>query len=89
VSAFHSEIASGNLAAYPVEGANLHRILVFARPRSEARSAAADELERVVRAEMAALAEAGLFQLPARASIGKSRLPGKTARPKMRRRASP
>jgi LysR family nitrogen assimilation transcriptional regulator len=89
ISAFHAEIASGNLAAYPIEGANLHRILVFARPRSEARTAAADELERVVRAEMAALAEAGMFRLPARASTVKSRLPGKIARPKMRRRPAP
>jgi LysR family nitrogen assimilation transcriptional regulator len=64
VSAFHAEIANGNLTAYPIEGANLHRILVFARPRGEARSAAADEIEHVVRAEMAALGEAGLFRLP-------------------------
>jgi LysR family nitrogen assimilation transcriptional regulator len=88
ISAFHAEIANGNLAAYPIEGANLHRILVFARPKSEARSAAAEEIERVVRAEMAALGEAGLFKLPPRASIDKSRLPARGARPKMRRRAS-
>ena len=64
VSAFHSEIAAGRVDASEVEGANLHRILVLARPAAPGRSAAIDEIEHIVRAEMSALLEAGLFRLP-------------------------
>jgi LysR family transcriptional regulator, nitrogen assimilation regulatory protein len=66
VSAFHEEIAAGRLAAYPIEGANLHRMLVLARPVVPARSAAIDEIEHIVRTEMNSLLERGLFRLPAR-----------------------
>src|SRR5438552_3309045 len=38
VSAFHDEIRIGRLAAYPIEDANLHRILLRARSVAEARS---------------------------------------------------
>ena len=65
VSTFHAEIASGALAASPVANANLHRILVLARPLAESGSAAIDEIEHIVRTEMSALLEAGLFRLPA------------------------
>ncbi len=64
VSAFHADIAAGRVEACEVEGANLHRILVLARPLAPGRSAAIDEIEHVVRAEMTALLEAGLFRLP-------------------------
>ena len=64
VSAFHSEIAARKVEASEVEGANLHRILVLARPAAPGRSAAIDEIEHIVRAEMSALLEAGLFRLP-------------------------
>ncbi len=64
VSAFHAEIRGGSMVAYPIEGANLHRILVLARPIAESRSAAVDEIEHIVRAEMAALLDAGLFRVP-------------------------
>jgi LysR family nitrogen assimilation transcriptional regulator len=64
VSTFHAEIASGEVAAHSIEGANLHRILVLARPVAESRSAAIDEIEHIVRAEMAGLLEAGLFSIP-------------------------
>ncbi|MBV8032423.1 MAG: LysR family transcriptional regulator [Betaproteobacteria bacterium] len=66
VSVVHAELAARRLAAQSVEGANLHRILVLARPAAEPRSAAAAEVERLVRGEMNALAEAGLFKPPAR-----------------------
>ncbi len=65
VSTFHAEIASRRLAAYPVEGANLHRILVLARLAGESRSGALAGMERLVRGEMTRLSEAGLFKLPA------------------------
>ncbi|MGE5640974.1 MAG: LysR family transcriptional regulator, partial [Clostridia bacterium] len=68
VSTFHSEIAARRLAAYPVEQANLHRILVLARMAGELRSAALAEMERIVRGEMARLADAGLFKLPVAAT---------------------
>lgn len=65
VSTFHAEVTAGTLCAYPIDGVNLHRILVLARPVTETRSAAIDEIERIVRAEMADLLDAGLFRLPA------------------------
>lgn len=64
VSAFHAEVSARRLVAYAVEDANLHRILVLARPVAEARSAAIDEIERIVRAEMNDMAQTGLFRLP-------------------------
>ena len=64
VSTFHAEIASGALTASPVADANLHRILVLARPLAESGSAAIDEIEHIVRTEMSALLDAGLFRLP-------------------------
>jgi LysR family nitrogen assimilation transcriptional regulator len=64
VSTFHAEIAGGALTASPVADANLHRILVLARPLAESGSAAIDEIEHIVRTEMSALLDAGLFRLP-------------------------
>lgn len=65
VSAFHDELRAGQLLAYPIEDANLHRILILARPVAEARSAAIDEIEHIVRGEMADLLQAGFFRMPA------------------------
>lgn len=65
VSAFHDDIRAGRLVASPIEGANLHRILVLAQPSAETRSAAVAEIGRIVRAEMSRLAEAGAFRMPA------------------------
>jgi len=65
VSAFHDDIRAGRLAASPIEGANLHRILVLARPAAEARSAAIGEIEQIVRGEMARLLNGGVFRMPA------------------------
>jgi LysR family nitrogen assimilation transcriptional regulator len=65
VSAFHDDIRAGRLAASPVEGVNLHRLLVLARPADEGRSAAIAEIEHIVRGEMARLLGAGLFRMPA------------------------
>jgi LysR family transcriptional regulator, nitrogen assimilation regulatory protein len=64
VSMFQSEIREGRVAAYPIDGVHLQRILVLARPVAERRSAAIDAIEHVVRAEMTALLDAGLFRLP-------------------------
>jgi LysR family nitrogen assimilation transcriptional regulator len=65
VSTFHADIEARRLAAYPVEDANLHRIVVLARPASDARAGAPGAIERVVRAEVTRLEQAGLFKLPA------------------------
>jgi LysR family nitrogen assimilation transcriptional regulator len=68
VSTFHAEVCAGRLGAWPIERANLHRILVLARPLTEVRSAAIDQIERIVRGEMTALLDAGQFRLPTRAA---------------------
>ena len=78
VSTFHAEIASGALTASPVADANLHRILVLARPLAESGSAAIDEIEHIVRTEMSALLDAGLFRLPG-AKPARAAPAGKTA----------
>jgi len=65
VSAFHEETRAGKVVAYPIEDANLHRILILARPVAETRSAAIDEIEHIVRGEMANLLQAGYFRMPA------------------------
>ena len=75
VSAFHDDIIAGRLVAYPVDGANLHRILILAHPVSESGSAAIDEIEHIVRGEMARLLKAGVFGMPARQPV-KSRRRG-------------
>ncbi|HEV3240157.1 MAG TPA: LysR family transcriptional regulator [Casimicrobiaceae bacterium] len=88
VSAFHDEIRAGHLAAYPIEDANLHRILILARPMAEARSAAIDEIEHIVRAEMARLLQAGFFRMPA----AEPAVPGRRralARPRKSKRRAP
>src|SRR5207237_5672952 len=69
VSAFHNEIRAGQLIAHPIEEANLHRILILARPVAEAHSAAIDEIEHIVRSEMASLIQAGMFRMPAADSL--------------------
>ncbi|MDQ6923622.1 MAG: LysR family transcriptional regulator [Pseudomonadota bacterium] len=73
VSAFHDEIRMGQLVAYPIEEANLHRILILARPVAEGGSVAIDEIEHIVRGEMAALIQAGIFRMPANAPAFSSR----------------
>jgi LysR family nitrogen assimilation transcriptional regulator len=73
VSAFHDEIVARRVAAHPVEGANLHRILVLARQLEGASSPAVGEIERIVRGEMTGLLQAGLFKLPAPAGGRSSR----------------
>jgi LysR family nitrogen assimilation transcriptional regulator len=72
VSAFHEEIRAGQLAAFPIEDVNLHRILILARPTAEARSVAIDEVEHIVRAEMEGLLQAGTFRMHARGPVALS-----------------
>jgi LysR family transcriptional regulator, nitrogen assimilation regulatory protein len=76
VSAFNDAIRAGQLAAYPIEDANLHRILILARPVAEASSAAIDEIEHIVRGEMARLIQAGIFRMPVGNQKALSRPPG-------------
>lgn len=75
ISAFHDEIRAGQLVAYPIEDINLHRILILARPVAEARSAAIDEIERIVRGEMADLIQKGVFRMPAADPLALKRHP--------------
>jgi len=73
VSAFYEELRAGQVVAHPIEDANLHRILILARPIAEARSAAINEIEHIVRGEMADLLQAGFFRMPAVERIGPAR----------------
>ena len=86
VSAFHDEIRTGQLVAYPIEEANLHRILILARPVAEGRSAAIDEIEHIVRGEMAGLIQAGFFRMPAN-TMALSRRPAVAKASAFKRRA--
>ena len=88
VSAFHDEIRTGKLVAYPIEEANLHRILILARPVAEGRSAAIDEIEHIVRGEMTALIQAGIFRMPAANAIALSPRPA-VAKPSASKRRAP
>jgi len=90
VSAFHEELRAGQVVAHPIEEANLHRILILARPVAEARSAAIDEIEHIVRAEMADLLQAGFFRMPAggrRASVRRGAAPPRSKGRRALRRA--
>ena len=73
VSAFYEELRAGQVVAHPIEDANLHRILILARPIAEARSAAINEIEHIVRGEMADLLQAGFFRMPAVELTGPAR----------------
>jgi LysR family nitrogen assimilation transcriptional regulator len=86
VSAFHDAIRARQLAAYPIADVNLHRILILARPVAEARSAAIDEVEHIVRAEMAGLLQAGLFRMPAAEPAATNRSPPAAKKPSSKRR---
>ena len=65
VSTFHSEIAAGRLAAFPIADVNVHRTLMLAHPMERRLSAATEEVSQIVTIEMNALADAGIFGLPA------------------------
>jgi LysR family nitrogen assimilation transcriptional regulator len=65
VSTLYEDLVAGRCAAFPVDDANLHRILVLAHAAAPARSAAIDEVLRLVRTEIDRLAQLGMFQLPA------------------------
>jgi len=64
VSTFHSEIAAGKLAAFPIADVNVHRTLMLAHPVERRLSAATEEVSQIVTIEMNALADAGVFGLP-------------------------
>ena len=91
VSAFHEELHAGQVVAYPIEDANLHRILILARPVAETRSAAIDEIGHIVRGEMAELLQAGFFRMPViarSAPAQKAAMPTRDAARRPRQRTS-
>jgi len=65
VSTLHDDLVAGRCAAYPVDDANLHRILVLAHAAAQPRTPAVDEVLRLVRTEIDRLAQLGMFHLPA------------------------
>lgn len=91
VSAFHDELHAGLVVAYPIEDANLHRILILARPIAEKGSAAIDEIGHIVRGEMAELLQAGFFRMPVvarRAPARRTATPGREGARRPRQRTS-
>ena len=64
VSTFHDDIVSGRCVAYPIDDANLHRMLVLAHAAAQHEVAAVSEVIRLVRTEMDRLARAEMFTLP-------------------------
>lgn len=65
VSAFHDDIASGQVAAYQIADVSLQRMLALAFPADHKPSAAAEEISHIVRAEVDMQAEHGLFRVNA------------------------
>ncbi len=91
VSAFHDEVHARQVVAYPIEDANLHRILILARPVAETLSAAIDEIGHIVRSEMADLLQAGYFRMPATERLAPARhvpVPARKSALRQRSRAS-
>jgi LysR family nitrogen assimilation transcriptional regulator len=66
VSTFHSEIAAGQIVAFPIADVSVHRNLMLAHPLERRMTAATDEISQVVTAEMNSLFDRGVFSLPAR-----------------------
>jgi len=58
-------VRAGAIAAFPIADANVHRILMLGQPAERKPSAASEEIAQIVTAETHALADAGLFNLPA------------------------
>jgi LysR family nitrogen assimilation transcriptional regulator len=69
VSTFHEDIVAGRCSAYPIEDANLHRILVLAHAAAQQGVAAVSEVIRLVRTEMDRLARTEIFTLPPVAAV--------------------
>jgi DNA-binding transcriptional LysR family regulator len=65
VSTFHSEIATGQIVAFPIADVNVHRSLMLAHPLERRMTAATGEVSQVVTAEMNMLFDRGVFSLPA------------------------
>ncbi|MEK6592367.1 MAG: LysR family transcriptional regulator [Pseudomonadota bacterium] len=64
VSTFHDDIKAGRISAFQIADANVHRILMLAQQSERRLSAAVEEISQVVTAEMNALFDQGLFNLP-------------------------
>jgi LysR family nitrogen assimilation transcriptional regulator len=65
VSTFAEDIRSGKIAAFQIADTNVHRLLMLCEQAERSASAAVAELTEVVTAETNALADMGLFSLPA------------------------
>lgn len=64
ISTFHDDIKAGRIAAFQIADANVHRILMLAQQAERRPSAAVEEISQIVTAEMNALFDQGLFNLP-------------------------
>ena len=80
VSTFHTEIADGRIAAFPIADVNVHRSLMLAHPVERRTTAATEEVSQVVTAEMNMLFDRGVFSVPARASRSEHKASRRAAR---------
>ncbi len=77
---FRDDIEAGRIAAFPITDANVHRMLVFAYPANDHLSAAVQAMAQIVRAEVDALSERGLFAAIPGAPERRPRSPSRGAR---------
>jgi DNA-binding transcriptional LysR family regulator len=76
VSTFAAELGAGDIVAFPIADVNVHRTLMLAHLAERPPSAASEEISQIVTAEMNALYDRGVFDLPA----GAPRAPRKPRR---------
>jgi len=74
ISTFHADIAAGRIDAFPIADVNVHRSLMLAHLAEKQASAATDEVSQIVTAEMNALFDRGVFNLPAGARRGEPKV---------------
>jgi len=67
VSTFHEDISAGNIAAFQISDASVHRMLFLAHPAESRQSAAVEEISQIVMTETNALFDLGIFGIPATA----------------------
>ena len=64
ISTFHEDISAGNIAAFQISDASVHRTLFLAHPAEGCQSAAVEEISQIVTTETNALFDMGIFGIP-------------------------
>lgn len=65
VSTFSDDLRAGQISAFQIADANVHRMLFLAHPAEHRASAAVEEISQIVSAETNALFDQGIFTVPA------------------------